>query len=770
MPGLPSIVNLVPTPETRNVKLLKPIRFSFRDNDTHVNPASIRVMAAYSKLHADGTDFFDKQLPSTRRIPFLFVDGSEPLITKTIDGINIQNVTSNPERSVYATSIEAGSGYRSVALTAIIKPGVLTPFNAASSSGPLTLCLHPGGLFPVPFESESDVSINSGVILGLENGARNKVVYLLFQTASGTPFIRVTSYLDPIGSAPTINVAVDFDWTAFNRYTIIWNEVESFVEVYANSVATSDVRIFRGTISSFPDMPDDYFAKAGVPGSMTAVYGLIGSAGDDTTISNLAFTTDVSYPVLGTLRTGDFVTQIQGAEFLRVPGVQDPREADIATWATTPESVIGALDSSATSSSDAGIFTMVKPTNGKTFSLYREDPSLLSSSTEGFMVQAQIFATNNQQDRAASGMGFTIFDGTSVFQIQLFDDFASKTVGLLKKSGSDNDISEYFIPSIALSWVEGHMFRFVADPRRNVLRLYDGDDLGTPVLSIPFDRSTIPSAADKGWTGLTPFIALGHTLPVAANGIFHLIDFGFCHLYQAWDTADVDVPTAANPVFTRTTSGGSSAALSADGDFVITAPAGALDKFHRTVECGDHRGGVVEARVKIESWRKLTRTGTYLFLDDGLRTFALTFLENSLGKFAALSQRSGLGDFQEITGRDGDPSKLCFLIDWTAYHTYRLERLPYDGLKIYVDAETTPRIIFPESKLTQLPDVQFGGTPTIAFGQFSTEGATSRWEFVRGLFSRGYEVSFKKNRPDSVLKTDLFNTQAIIVAHAQDAD
>ncbi len=773
MSGLPWIVNLIPQPESSNIKLLRPIRLSLRDNDTHINPSSIRVMAAYSKLFSNGDEFFDRQLPSTFRSPLLTKTGTDPLIVKTLDGIRIKKLTSNPERSVFVTSIDAGQGFKSTVLTVKVKPTTITPFDEVLlSAGPFNPSIFPGQLFPIPFTVGADVpALNSGgVIVGIENGNRNKVIYLFLQNsiASGR-LIRVTSYLPNTFSSPIIDFTSPFNWLDFDRYTILWNEVEGFVEIYARSPDV-DIRVFRISISSVPNMPDDYSFKAGQLNNFTAIYGLLGVSGDECIFSNFAFTSSVDYPILGNIRSGEYVTNILGSELIKATGISDPRDTDIVTWITAPQTIIANLDDNATSSFANGIFSMFKPTLGKTFALYREEPGLLSSESDGFMVQASLFALNTTQDIAATGMGFFIFDGQSVFQLQLFNDFATKTIGLLKKSGTDNDISENFLPLTNIDWGSGHSFRLVVDPRRNVIRLYDSNNLGLPLINVTFDRSTIPSASDKGWADFTPFIAIGHILETNSNGVFNLLDFGICHLYQAWDSFDANIPTAANPVFTRTTSGGSSLALTADGDLSITSPTGAIDKLHRTVEFGDHRGGIIEVRVRIESWRKITRTGTYFLLDDGLRAFALTFVENNSGRFVAISQRAGLGGLQEIITRDGEFSELSFLLDWTEYHTYRLERLPHDGFKVYLDNETTPRLIYPETKLSQLPDTQFGGTPTLAFGQFSEEGTISRWDFVRGFFSRGYEISFKKNKPDNVLKTELFKTQAIIVVHAQDTD
>jgi hypothetical protein len=769
MPGLPSIVNVVPAPEARNVKLLRPIRLTVRDNDTHIDPTTMRVATGYANVFSNALAPFES-LPRTFRSPLFAATGRDPSIATTSDGLQIRQTTDALQRSVYITTLDGSPGYQSILATAIVRPDSLTPFDS-SAPGPLNFSVFPGPLDPIPYTPLfASASINSGVILGIENGPRNQVLYLMFQLTIGGPIIRLSSYLSQdIAFSPTINIPEVYDWTSLQRYTIHWNEAEGLVDVYVGQ-GVSDTRLFSVSISSIPAMPDNYFARTSSADTLTFIYGLSGLTGDTATFSNVAFTTDVAYPILGNNHPGDFLTTVIGSEFLRVGGETDPTDADIAPWVIAPTGIIGNLDPQASSSVVANVFQMAKPTLGKTFALYRQEPGLANSSVEGFMVEAKIFASATQQANACTGMGFTIFDGTSVFQIQLFNDFAHPTVGLLEKSGVDSDFSTYFAPTSPLDWSEGHTFRFVVDPRRNVIRLYDGDDIGTPVMSIAFDRTTLPSAADKGWTGLAPFIAVGHTVPVSAIGTFNLVEMKFCHLYQAWDSTDADLPTATNPAFTKTSSGGATAVLSSAGDLVITAATNGLCEFHRTIDFGIQRGGILEARVKIDSWRPFTRTGSYLFLDDGLHMFALTFVETLFGKFAALSQRAGSGNFQEIIGRDGAASKLCFPIDWTVYHTYRMERVPYAGLNIYVDDDPVPRIAFPETLLPQLPDPQYGGTPTLAFGQFSTEGATSRWDFVHGMFSRGYEISYIKNEPIAVLRNELFKTQAIVVAHIQDTD
>lgn len=736
----PWVVNIVPIPETFSVLLSKPIRFTVRDSDTYIEPTQLRVAAGFASVFSNAGDLFEAKLSNTKIVPLLATGGPAAIITKTVDGISIQKATFSAERSVYATSIDAGTGYNSVAVTAFVRPDTVT----------------------------GTASFKAGTVLGFENGARNKAIYVWFQKdLSNVKQLRITSFIQPDASSPTINTVVAFDWTGFERYTLLWNEVEGVFDIYGN-VGDDNKRVYRVAITSIPDMPVGYAFGFGNVTSMTMLYGQVGAAGDASTWANVAITTDVGYPVLGNIHPGDFTTVVQGAEFVSTTGDIDPRQADLSAWYTTPTDVIANLDTQAGSSSSNGIYSMTKPTLGKTFSLFRQEPGF-QTDNEGFTVEGSFSASNDQQDGSATGMGFTIFDGQTVFQFQLFNDFAAKNVGLLKKNGSNIDITEHYFPATPFDWTDGRPFRFVYDAHRAKIRLYDATNIVTPIMEVAFSRANLPSAADFNWTGLIPFIAIGHTLPIQASGTFHFNSLSFSHFFQSWDIVDANVPTAASPAYTLTSSGTVSSGLNGDGDWFLNASAGALAKFHRTGTFSDERGAIVEARLKFVSWRPFTRTGTYLILDDGTRVFGVTFVESATGKYVALSQRSDTGGFQELVGRDGEAATVSFPLDWTEYHTYRIERRPYSGLKIWVDDEEDPRLSYPESLLDQLPDPQFGGTATVALGQFSAEGADSLWQYVRTYFSRGFEISFKKNVSLQDLRK-YANTQIIIVAHVQDAD
>jgi hypothetical protein len=770
--GKPWIVNLLPKSDAEGVHLLRPVRLSVRDAETFISPDGLQVKLGYAAVHSEAEELFD-ELPRTHRVSlFPGAISGEPGIAKTSEGIVITKVTSNPERATYATAVDAGVGYPSAMVTAMLRPDVVSS-GIILTTGPLNGSVYPGPLLPLPFSPEPTpvVGVNVGsTVLGLEHGPRGTGAYLWFQILGGVKGVRLTGPI--VDGEATPSLFVPFDWTGFHRYTIVWNEAEGYIEVYSD-LSGLTYRLFRITIASLALFPSGYYARYASAREVVGLYGQEGEAGDQSTWKNIAVTTDVGYPVMGNVRSGAYQTISEGGELVRMYGTQDPRDAEVSAWFDAPSAMFPNTDPDAFASVVGGTFQMTKTGLGKTFGIYRDEPAFLLSSTEGFMVEAVMSASNTRQDSASTGMGLTIYDGQSVFQLTLFNDFATKTIGLLKRYGSEVSITEQFLPSTPFDWSSGKPFRFVVNPRVGVIQLFDATDMSLPLMNIPLDRAQLPTAVDKGWVGFTPFIAFGHLSIANASGTLSIESLKYGHIYQVWEASSGKVPhhVDTNPTFTATVTGSPSPTLTmVDGLFQISAATGATAKIYRQAFFAANRGAALEARLKIASYRPKSRTGTYLILDDGLRSYALTFVENAVGRFVALSKRANIGGFQEIIGKDGEAATLSFILDWTAPHTYRMERRPYDGLYIFLDSEAEHRLFYPENKMSELPDVQFGGTPSIAFGQFSGEGAVSQWDFVRGFFSSGYELSMKKNESDDVLQDQLFGNQAIVVAYAQDQD
>jgi hypothetical protein len=741
--GKPWIVNLVPAPDASQVRLLRPVRFAMRDSESYIDPGQMLIEVGYAKSHSEAEELFDA-IPRTKRITLKSgVVSTEPTIALVGDTVEITKTANGAQKSVYATAVEAGAGFRSAMVSAVLRPDVVS----VSSSGILG---------PVPI---------SGAVLGIEHGPRNRAAYLWFQFDGSDRYLRFTGSLDDT-DASVPNLVIVYDWSTYQRYTMVWNEAQGYVEVYAVDTSGETLRIFRVPITSVTPMPNSYTRRMGAASDVVGIYGMEGETGDKSTWKNIAVTTDVGYPIIEGIRPGSFLTKSVGAELVRTIVTVDPREADNICWFDPPDTHFPNQDPSSSSQVGSSGFKMTKATLGKTFSLYRDEPGLLQSSTYGFSVEAQLVAENSQQQQAATGMGITIYDGISVFQIQLFNDFSVKTIGLRKRDGLAYDITNFVLPSTPFDWSAGKPFRLVVDARRNRLEIYNTEDLETPILDIPFDRLQFPEAADLGYNGLTPFVAFGHVFEIDTLGTLTVQSLEYSHIYQSWEARE-GLPTAAEIPYTATNPGTLSLV---DDRLRIDTEINETSKVHRVGAFALNRGAVIETQLTVLEYKPLRRVGANILLDNGLHTFALAFVDTTIGKFACVPLRTDIGGFREIVGRDGQAAKLSFLIDWTNPHIYRLELRPYDGFYVFVDGEKSPRIVIPEIDYSQLPDPQFAGTPSVAFGQFGGEGAVTDWSFSHVFFSGGYEISFKKNKSDVVLRDELFATQAIVVAYAADTD
>lgn len=750
--GKPWVVNLLPQPDATNIPLLRPVRLSVRDVETFVDPSSILVAGAYAHVFSHATDYFDN-LPRTTRGSLDIGSGllPEPTIAIVSDGLQITKAVTGLERSIYFTSIDGGSGYSSVVASFLVRQDVFSPLT--SVDGPLNTAIFPPGM-PAPFDHGPAVRL-SGTVVALEHGPRNRAVYLFFEQNGGVNQLRLA---DSLNADPTVDMLVDFDWSTMHRLTILWNEAQDKVQIF-----DEDSLLFTVPIDSLATFDSNYIRRGGLA-DITAIYGQEGSVGSRSTWGNICVTTDVVFPVLGTVLPGDCITQCVGDALVHMLGNKDPRDLDLSPWFDTTTELYPNNDPNGTKFVASFGFRQTKATTNTTLATYREEPSLGSLDTGGFLFQASVNIDLSQQDDSSTGAGFVFFDGENVYQFTFFSDVSGNSIGLLKVGGNPSTASDHYITPF--DWTVNSGIRIILDPRQALISIYSTDDLTTVLGSIPLNRADFPSASDFGWSNQTPFLAFGHTVQSQALGSFDVKNLSYASVYQGWDSTVL--PTDYSVPFTETTSGSATSSLSG-GSFILSASANNLRNYRVEADFDDLRGVVVESGLSISSWSAGERTGVNVVLDDTLRSFMLAFVDDEQGRFIAVPQRLGAGTWTELVALDGPNSLWCSLIDWTQFHTYRLELRRRDGFYVYVDLEATPRIAIPESNYALLPDSFLAlGEAGIGFGQFTSEGSTSSWSYVRGMFGNGYEISFKKNESDAVLREELFQTQSIVVVSIKD--
>lgn len=771
----PFIVNLLPPPDETDTGLTNHIRFSVRDAETYIVPAQIRLTVGYAQARASGTQLFDEVIARTTRTSTLAGTvnlETQPTFALVAEGVEITKTLGGVQQSVYLTSLDIGAAYKSILGMAVVTPGTIT-------------------------------NGEPGAIFGLENGPRNTGVYLHFERDTGTPRLRMCGPADSTG-ARVPNTVIATDWTGTNSYIFVWNEVRGMVELYLiESGATTLLQETAiSTFQAYDPIPGGTTRRGGA-GDVSMVYGVEGQVGESATFGNVAVTTDVGFPIHGLTRTGEFLTIRRTDETIRYPG-GDPLKQSVSPWFGPDDTYFDTPDSAGSITvltTDA--IRLTKLTSGNSFALYREEPSLLGSDDNGFMVEGSFYGITSQLiSSRITGMGFVIFDGQSVFYLALLSG-SSRTIGLLRGSGSPLAISAYQTPSEDLDWGSYTYFRFVMDPRREVLDLY-GDDIQTPLMTIDFDRAELPTAADFGFTGLNPFVSFGHIDDLATLGSFELERLTYACYYQSYEAVDEFLPNEAgtNPIWTSTAGGFAPSALPSplyglalfgggfgilpvglyigtsspavgtatieDGSLEIDTGPGVTHTYSRSLAIDLDRGATVEFRLQITRYKPRTRSGYYVMIDDGLFTYALSFVDTEIGKFVGVPLRSGSG-LVESVGTEGEPSRLSVKVRWDEPHIYRLERRPLDGLYLFIDNDPEPALVILESARVDFPISQFIA-PTVAFGHLSGEGCASLTDFMRVTVSEGYEISTKKVDTTAQLEQDIRNTQAIVITFVEDND
>ena len=786
----PWFVNLYPIPGSSNVGQLEPVQLSIRDVETAVDLGTVHVAVGYAAVFSHADEYFD-YLPRTIRDSVLggpYV--GTPNVTLESNGIRIEKTSSYSQKSVYFTSIDvAGIFQPSGLVAATIMPEIENA--APPTTGPMNAAIFPG-IMPLPWMNQESHNISG--VLALEHGPRNTALYVFFlnmgRIGSPVPMLRICGPWSEGASVP--DEMISYNWYGAHRYFILWNEFTGEAEVFAdvNGLTTRiyhtpflDALTGELTFSQFVSGSNNFQKHAGGL-DFTAAYGQEGRSGSRMVISSIAVTADVSCPIHGIVTQGDWLVRRFGAERVTLDGSIDPRRPLVSPWFDTPAYLIPNPDPHGVKKVVGKAFRQSKITNGSTVSLsvYRDEPGLLRSVTptdplaytpDGFMLESRFFATEAKLIGAAAGMGFLIFDGQTVYDLALFDDSQSRVMGLLQKNGDPLNLSHRYLPVPSVNWASPVGFRFVVDPRRNKIEIYNERNYLTPAMSLSLNRSLYPSGSDYRVLGRTPFIAFGHPGAYGTLGSFDLYRLQYSPVYQAWEGRTEDTPASANPAFYTSGTGTITPATSSTPLIIhCDETLGQLRQYYRMAGLDTERGIVVEADLRITSYRQGSRTGVYLLIEDGINAYMLGFVDTEAGKFVCVCLSHDLSGFTEYPGFEGVAAKTSFLFDWTVEHRYRMERRAYDGLYVYVDYEETPRLVIKDSDYLGYPVMRpdLPQVPLVGFGHLSPEGGTSEWKYFRTLSSTGYEISARKDLPDAALVENLFGTEAIVVAHATDED
>jgi hypothetical protein len=601
-------------------------------------------------------------------------------------------------------------------------------------------------LYVIPFEESSEILIAadlqpeaiveasglSGVVLGLDL-PEGKALYLVISTMVAQPpekpvVHQAVQLLGPkqLNGEHLPNLEVDFNWSGavFRTYVMHWSSSAGRVDVYLldDGVVT---RFFSIALSSI----GSHSAQSVPLASTTPVLlvGVEGSSGNQTLLRNLFVSTDPQVLLdRGTTRE-DQGLQVTGGD--RVELSSDPLAPGLGAFRMAPETHIPSPDPLGILKTGMPL-QWVKRTAGKTFASFREEPDFaLGTVSEGVRIEGTMRLSCSAGFLSALGAGVRLFDGLSVFDLEcIYWAAGRRCLGIRVASGG-------YIRTEA-DWSESLDFALEIDGRREEIRLFLD---GTLALSFALDRSALPSAASEGLTGATPFLALGHIAPTQAVGTFSLENFSYLPLYQAWRASSGETPAEADPPFSMFS--GSFPTDRGDGFYGFEGRGASSLVMMRALPPG-RKAYTLEAELYFPAHKIGAETGALFGVVASWVVGAVTFIDSPLGKFCAVWLD---GDPPQVSiGDNWAPGRTSFRVDWTVPHTYRLQLIPFVGMKVFVDGEE--RLEVPWEQLP-LESGHFPFNNAICVGYYSLSSpdlyrpaSTFCFSEIVSGFSTGFEV------------------------------
>lgn len=738
------LVNVAPVPESTGMLVDDYYRVALRDDVTRVDKSSLLAQVAYSKASYEGG-------PDLPEVLGALVGGSS-----FVAAFSDAGATSVPSSDVVGrvpgppmvmTRILGGAHRGAQFLESV---PVASPYVFEADVLPTAWTLGAASYL-------NDVRY-IGVCFGFIFGPDKTGIFGFLLDDGGVKKVMLSGADDGTGARPG-SVEIVHDWSLGYVYKFVWDPARDLVDVYAR--LSSDVDALATLLHSFtlsalpPFVANVAFGSTPISPTSADVPTIMGFLNlDSPTIADSVsseflrlFEFGRNLIVGGVTQGG--VNEILSATDIILADMRVPAAKAMTPWEhSTPTGAI-------TGGSSGTVISKVKGTDdGSLRVLMRRDEPAFSIA-DGVMLYAQFQAVTEEHfGTIGTGMGFAFDDGVGRLLLMLLDDFADKRVGVFQV-GSNIALSSYQA-ALALDWETSSVsIKMFVNGARGTITVYVMGDDDTPIL----EASTATLAASLG----APVVEAGHVDIYSARPVFGsltLTEMQYGLDVVEYDTSEGVVPAAATPPWTETVSGaGAGSSVMAAGLFVLTDNdygLGALQGRRlerRTIPAfGTLIGATVEGRFQITAWSNqagnqepLEPINAGLAIDDGTVVVHLAFVETLYGKFVYLPQKDAAQTLTDVILQNAAGRTLSASVDFTALHTYRLEKKPGLHIKLYIDDSFTPAIT-----LAWDNDLGFDMQPTfglgvgVLFGSFDpSRKSTSKWK--RTVFSagNGYDLAVR---------------------------
>lgn len=673
------------------------IGFSVRHGNAYpgvpLDLSKVRAYFGHGGTRAPGDFLFDS-LPHTVRSSTLPGTFDEDRILELSGGrVALEKTSVSPQRTVYATRLSEGRSLQGYLVGAQIKADEIVVGTG-----------------------------HAGALLGLDLGFCNSAVYFFLQKDGAA---RKVALRGP-GGSPSVTAA--FDWPDTGTYYLVYDAISQTVSAYLDDGGLS--RLVEAAVSSFaPHGPSSRRLATG--NEVLALYGVEGGVGMRSAFGPVFLPEQMVALVGNGGVSHTYAGRVQGAE--RIAAGPSPLTQPSGRFFLLPAEDRDALG---TVTETGGACRLHRPTPNTTYVLSRDDTDFRMAAADGFRVRVTLSGASPVTD-LFTGMGLSVWDGSSLFSLTLVQSPRGRGVAL-RKSGAVTSASSYAIAH-DVDWATPVSLVLEVDGRRNEVSLY-GEGEVSPLLTLPFDRAKLPNGSATGLSGKPPRISFGHEVPVAASGTLTIHALEYTPVLQHWRAESGELPNEAMPAFSI--DGGSlegTVSLSNEA-LVLLQGAAEAGLYRRAGYSSAHRGQFVEAEVFLDA-EKVGPSGVVLGLSDDEKLYAVTFVRDRTGPYLALFVAGEGGEPTTSVGDRAEEKKYSVRLDWSEPHVYRVTVDPFSGVLVEVDGKIllrAPKSVLPEAVFPGQLFFGSGGD----FGALQAGPRTSYWKHVCYGTSTGYEFSF----------------------------
>lgn len=525
---------------------------------------------------------------------------------------------------------------------------------------------------------------------------------------------------------PAIYTA-SYDWDGLDSlYKIVWdprNDRMWLLLSTGEADLSADTVLVDGKVSDFPGLPSDQ-QRAATP---VAFFGH--THPDTNSVSYWKYAgifNDTAAAIIEGVFQGPHVGFIRANESIKLDTSRTPRDGDHA-WEILPDSY-GTIEGEEEVIAENLVLRRTSETGS--FGFYRNEPAAVNDPcVVDFRVRGRIDSRSNSGIQV-SGFEVYVNSGARAARVGFCDNLVTQHVGILG-DGNESLLDSYIGED--MDWASYRRYRLVLEPSVRA-RLFEfeqqaDDFLYVPVSEVDFGDLPTSSYPQTG-------IGFGfNALVGGSTGEFYVSDLHYLVNAQVYSALD-GVPTWAQT--------GSGSANAEDGVLTLDNES-TTQPFRYSLDEGGYnfsRGAVFDFGVKVDTWGVdepwRSNVGPGAMIDDGVYQATLLFAEGGpeLGKIIYVASDKDY-DRALLNVRSGLHPDSYYSIDWTKYHSYRIERGIY-YIRVYIDNGKEP-VIELDLRDFQLPFTE-DNTPTFAFGALAVGISTSMWTHAVYSTSTGYDI------------------------------